>query len=190
MHAEGRMPAAAWAWDGGWPNTPDEFRTLVDAYADRLVRYAFCRVGNLQDAEDVVQDVFVRTFRAPPKSADDFRVGPYLYRSVANAATDLLRKRKRSAVARGEVVLQELPSAAEGPSERALAADELRRAETMLDRLPQSQAEVIRLRVLDDLQLNEIAEVVGCTVNTVSSRLRYGFRKLRRLVPQERRAPS
>lgn len=188
--SEGQTPAPSWAWDAGWPQSPDEFRTLVDAYADRLVRYAFCRVGNLQDAEDAVQDVFVRTFQDPPHRRGGVRAGPYLFRSVANACTDLLRKRKRSAVVREEVGIQESSGGAESPSELALAADELRRAETLLGRLPQAQAEVIRLRVFDDLQLSEIAEVVGCSVNTVCSRLRYGFQKLRRLVPQERRAKS
>ena len=38
------------------------------------------------------------------------------------------------------------------------------------------------MRVFDELRLGEIAEIVGCSVNTVSSRLRYGFRKLRNLV--------
>ena len=66
MHAEGEMPAPVVAWNAGWPKTDEEFRTLVGVYSDRLVGYAFRRVGNLQDAEDVVQDVFVSTYRLPP----------------------------------------------------------------------------------------------------------------------------
>jgi RNA polymerase sigma factor (sigma-70 family) len=62
------------------------------------------------------------------------------------------------------------------------AADELQRAERLLGHLPQAQAEAVRLRLLEGLRLNEIADVVGCSVNTVCSRLRYGFRKLRDLV--------
>jgi RNA polymerase sigma-70 factor (ECF subfamily) len=187
MHAEGEMPAPTLSWDAGWPKTPDEFRTLVDAYSDRLVGYAFRRVGNLQDAEDVVQDVFVSTYRLAPSRRGELRVGPYLYRSVANACTDLLRKRKRSAVAREEIGGQEPIGTCPEPTELALAAEELRRAESLLARLPEAQAEVVRLRVFDELRLGEIADVVGCSVNTVCSRLRYGFRKLRRLVPEERR---
>ena len=70
---------------------------------------------------------------------------------------------------------------------RPLAAEELRRAEALLARLPKPQAEAIRLRVCDELRLEQIAGLLGCSVNTVASRLRYGFRKLRRLVPQQRR---
>ena len=66
------------------------------------------------------------------------------------------------------------------------AADELRRTEELLRHLPQSQAEGVRLRVFEGLRLNEIADVVGCSVNTVCSRLRYGFRKIRNLVADNR----
>jgi RNA polymerase sigma-70 factor (ECF subfamily) len=74
---------------------------------------------------------------------------------------------------------------AKNPSEAALAAEELRRAEQLLGRLPDAQAEVVRLRVFDELRLSEIAQIVGCSVNTVCSRLRYGFQKLRGLVSRE-----
>ena len=65
------------------------------------------------------------------------------------------------------------------------AAEGLRRAESLLARLPEEQAEAIRMRVFDGLRLGEIAEVLGCPINTVGSRLRYGFQKLRNIVGAE-----
>ena len=62
MQVEPESPPSDDAWDGPWPQSPDEFAGLVDAYLDRLVRYAFRRLGNVQDAEDVVQEVLVRAF--------------------------------------------------------------------------------------------------------------------------------
>jgi len=52
--------------------------------------------------------------------------------------------------------------------------------------LPKKQSQVIRLRVFDELTLAEIADVVGCSINTVGARLRYGFRKLQKLVSREK----
>ena len=75
------------------------------------------------------------------------------------------------------------------PQDPAQAADEMQRAEQLLAHLPAEQAEVIRLRVFDGLRLNEIAELESCSVNTVCSRLRYGFRKLRDFVT-ERQEPN
>jgi len=162
-----------------WPQSRGEFATLVEAYAEPLARFALRRVGNLQDAEDVVQDVFVRALVDRSKRKEISAVGPYLYRSVANACTDLLRKRNRSAVFREEVDVSELLGKSEEPRE---AVEALRRAEALLGRLPKEQAEAIRLRVFDEMRLREIAEVVGCSTDTVCSRLRYGFQKLRSMV--------
>lgn len=170
------------AWDRAWPQTQREFEALVDACLDRLVRYAFSRLGNVQDAEDVVQEVLVRSFADRSKRKKVAAVGPYLYRSVANACTDLLRRRNSGAVFREEVRVEELLAQGGNPSHLLEAADEFRRAEKLLAQLPPAQAEAVRLRVFEGLRLNEIADVVGCSVNTVCSRLRYGFRKLRDLV--------
>ncbi len=185
MHVELEPPASAEPWEGPWPQSREEFARLVDMYLDRLVRYAFRRLGSIEDAEDAVQQVFVRAFADRSKRKRTSGVAPYLYRSVANACTDLVRRRKHSAKVREHLAAQG-PSAESGnPPQVALAAEELRRAEALLGRLPQAQAEVVRLRVFDELRLSEIAAIVGCSVNTVCSRLRYGFRKLRNLVSEK-----
>ena len=169
-----------------WPQSPSEVAVLVDAYAGRLVRYAFRQLGDYQDAEDVVQQVFVRAFVEHSNRRKVSAVGPYLYRSVANASTDLLRRRNCAAVFREEIGTQQLPAGSDGPVEMAQAAEGLRHAESLLGGLPKEQAEAIRLRVFDGLRLGEIAEVLGCPLNTVCSRLRYGFQKLRKMVGGER----
>jgi RNA polymerase sigma-70 factor, ECF subfamily len=173
------------AWHRPWPESQADLAALVEAYADRLVRYAFRQVSNRQDAEDVVQDVFVRALACRSKDSRVSAVGPYLYRSVANACTDLLRRRNCAAVFRDEVAIDVLLGGQNNPAEVVQAAEGLQRAERLLGRLPAEQAEVIRLRVFDELRLSQIAEVVGCPMNTVCSRLRYGFKKLRTLVAEQ-----
>lgn len=172
-------------WDRGWPQSPEEFEMLVEVYMDRLVLSAFRRLGNLHDAEDVVQEVFVRAFADRLKRKNISHVGPYLYRILINTCTDILRKRKRSGVSLESFQGNEISSGQNNPAEMAAAKDELSRVKELLRRLPRNQAEVIRLRVFDELRLSEIAEVVGCSMNTVHSRLRYGFRKLRKIISRE-----
>jgi RNA polymerase sigma-70 factor (ECF subfamily) len=183
---QSEIPESAQSQTPAWPQSHAEVAAVVDAYAGRLVRYAFRRLGDHQDAEDVVQQVFVRAFVDPSYRKQVQAVGAYLYRSVANACTDLLRRRDCAAVFREEVSTELSLAEAAGPSEIAQAAEGLRRAEAMLGRLPKEQAEAIRLRVFDGLRLGEIAEVLGCPMNTVCSRLRYGFQKLRKLVGEKR----
>jgi RNA polymerase sigma-70 factor (ECF subfamily) len=180
------VPESTDTWSSGWPQSPREFEALVDAYLDRLVRYAARRLGSIQDAEDVVQEVFVRAYMERVKCQAVVRTGPYLYRMVANACTDFLRKR-RSCVASLEDIEPEEPCSNErNPSEAAALNEETRRAEELLRLLPEGQAEVVRLRVFGELGLREIAETLGCPVDTVSSRLRYGFKKLRQIVSGKR----
>jgi RNA polymerase sigma-70 factor, ECF subfamily len=169
-----------------WPQSPSEAAALVDAYAGRLVRYAFRQLGNYHDAEDVVQQVFVRTLLDQSRNRRVSAVVPYLYRAVANACTDLLRRRNTATVFCEEVGIEESLAEVDGPVEIAQAAEGFRRAEALLAGLPKEQAEAVRLRVFDGLRLGEIAAVLGCPINTVCSRLRYGFQKLRRLVGEER----
>jgi RNA polymerase sigma-70 factor, ECF subfamily len=173
----------------GWPQSADEFGRLLDAYLDRLVRYAFCRLGSVQDAEDVVQDVLVRVFRDRSRERQISTVGPYLYRCVANGCIDFRRKRSREDGLDDKSDVESLPGEPRSPTAGAEAIEELRRVDRLLGRLPEAQAEVVRLRVFDELTLAEIGEVVGCSVNTVCSRLRYGFRKLREFVAQQEECP-
>jgi RNA polymerase sigma-70 factor (ECF subfamily) len=177
--------AAADAPELAWPQSPGEVAALVDAYADRLVRHAFRRLGDYQDAEDVVQQVFVRALVDRPGRGKVASVGAYLYRSVGNACLDLLRKQNSAAALREKIGRAESPATVSDPAEIAEAAEALRRAESLLAGLPHEQAEAIRLRVFDGLELSEIADMLGCPRNTAGSRLRYGFQKLRRLVGQQ-----
>ncbi len=174
-------------WDGGWPQTLSDFERLVEAFQDRLVGYAFRRLGNLHDAEDVVQDVFVRAYHSRTQRKTVTCVSAYLYRMVSNLATTLLRKRKRQgrSLSLNQVETAELSTNNLDGLQAVAASEELRRVETFLCRLPHRQAEVIRLRVFDELLLREIAEVIGCPLGTVKSRWAYGLEQLRQIILQE-----
>ena len=173
------------AWSGDWPQSQEDFQRFVDAYVQRLVSYAFRRLGSMQDAEDVVQDVFVRAYAERAKREGISAVTPYLYRMTANACTDVLRKRKRSKGFLDRFASENLPSGRGDALSLYAVSEEMQRAEELLRRIPKRQAEAIRLRVFDGLKVSEIAEVVGCRPNTAGSRLRYGFRRLRNIVSRE-----
>ena len=85
-------------WNAGWPQTVGEFEALVEAFQHRLVRYAFRRLGNHQDAEDVIQEVFVRAYRNPMPQGRVKQVSAYLYRMAHNMTVDLYPKKTREHV--------------------------------------------------------------------------------------------
>src|SRR5205807_1102055 len=80
-----------------WPQSIAEFDCLIEALQHRLVQYAFCRLHSMADAEDVVQDVFVRAYRDREKHRAIGNVEGFLFRMVANRCIDLQRRQRRSA---------------------------------------------------------------------------------------------
>lgn len=171
--------------DVDWPRTRGEFSALVLAFQDRLVRFAFRRLRRRDEAEEVVQEVFLRAYARMPQSNSVTRVSSYLYRMAANACTDALRKPGRNSIPLDTEQAERIPDPRSGASDETAALQELQRVEALIARLPRRQAEVLRLRILDELRFAEIAEVVGCSLGTVKSRFRYGIEKLRDVVEND-----
>src|ERR1700681_3860062 len=73
----------------------DAFRVLVERHSRPLFRLAFRMTGNQQDAEDVVQDSFLRAYRQLGKFDERASFGTWLYRIAANCSLDMMRARKR-----------------------------------------------------------------------------------------------
>jgi RNA polymerase sigma-70 factor (ECF subfamily) len=171
-----------------WPRDAAEFEQFVEAYQGHLVRYALRRLRNNADAEDVVQDVFLRAYMMGHCRRIVFRPVPWLYKVTANACTDLLRGRQRRLGREWAARLESLDvlSARDGTSKPVDDEDAALRAEMLLQRISRVQAETIRLRVFGELNIREIAAVMHCSTGTVNSRLRYGFGKLRRVVGKDR----
>jgi RNA polymerase sigma-70 factor (ECF subfamily) len=152
---------------------------LIEASQDELVRFAFYRLGNRDDAEDVVQDVYVKAYRDRARRRHITRVRPYLFRMVGNRCTDLLRARSRET---GDPVAEEYACVGDDAFSSAAAHEEAKALSRLLGSIPQKEAEVIRLRAFSELSFAEIADAVGSSVPTVKSRFRYGLDKLRRLL--------
>lgn len=169
-------------WTSGWPQTPPEFEALIDTFQDRLVRYAFCRLKDVGEAEDIVQEVFLKAYARRNELCNVSHVAPYLYRMIANLCIDRLRRPKPVVLRLEAIRAENMPSARSVATERVAAAEQLKHADELLARLPRRQAEVLRLRVFDELSLAEIAEICGCSLATAKSRLRYGVARLRRIL--------
>jgi RNA polymerase sigma-70 factor (ECF subfamily) len=172
-------------WQGGWPQTQEGFERLVEVFKNRLVRYVFRRFGNLKDAEDVAQEVFVRAYADRVRRQTVASVSAYLYRMAANLCTDQLRRSKLAGLPLDKAQAANISCPNPDGFQAAAAAEEITRIEALLDRVTPQQAEVIRLRILDDLGPREIAKMLGWRESTVKSRLRHGLEKLRAIVMQE-----
>jgi RNA polymerase sigma-70 factor (ECF subfamily) len=147
---------------------------IYDQYARQLYRYALAVTGSPDDAEDAVQEVFVRlarSIRRLPRVAD---LKAYLFSSTRNAACDILRARQRGGRL-GEAL--QLEARVAGQCEVS-SRDGSELCEAMLA-LPVEQREILVLKVFEEMTFKEIAAVLGVSINTVASRYRYAIGKLR-----------
>src|ERR1700704_4987181 len=123
----------------------EAFRALVERHSRSVFRLAYRMTGNEQDAEDVVQESFLRAYRQLAKFDDRASFGTWLYRIAANCSLDLIRARKRrSENQEGPVEgapdpLQVLADGAPTPERLALSSEVERRVAGALDDLSEME---------------------------------------------------
>lgn len=160
----------------------DALGALFDLTSHRLVRFAVTLIRHQHDAEDCVQTVLVRVAREPSLLASVTSPWAYLLRMVRNEAL-VLARRKRSRPVLGD--LTDLVT--------FRRVDELEREEThrevwaALRTLPVEQAEVVVLKIWEELTFAEIGQILDTSPHTAASRYQSALTKLtRRLAPSQR----
>jgi RNA polymerase sigma-70 factor, ECF subfamily len=154
----------------------EAFRELIERYQRRLLYYVRRVLSDGADPSDVLQEVWLRVFLklASLRAPEAFRV--WLYKIAHDETVSHLRKCPRECAVSNQcdpVVVEVDPC-----NEMDLLEDaEL--VHRSLERLSQPHREVLTLRFLEDLSLAEIAEIVGCGIGTVKSRLHYAKAAIR-----------
>ncbi|MFQ5731917.1 MAG: RNA polymerase sigma factor [Planctomycetaceae bacterium] len=153
---------------------------LYDLAAPRLARYAVTLTRNLDDAEDALQAAFVQIARCPQRLAEARHPWPYLLRVVRNEALRVVRQRCRNKAPLPDADLADRwgipnPGDLATQSERQEIAESVNSA---LNKLPPMQAEVVVLKIWENMTFAQIGAVLGTSPNTAASRYRYALEKL------------
>jgi RNA polymerase sigma-70 factor (ECF subfamily) len=150
----------------------EALEALVDQYATTLFRVAFSVLRNQSDAEDAVQEAFLRVLRHRETLGEirDHRV--WLIRIVWNIVLDRKRRAKtRPETDDVEELARVLPANGLSAEARAAAAQHHARVLACVDRLPAKERQVLILSAFEELSSVEIAAVLGITESSVRSRL-------------------
>ena len=144
------------------------FDTIVDRYQARLL--GFCRqmIGSTEDAEDVLQEVFVNAYKAMMADNREINLRPWLYRIARNRSLNHLRKPR--AVAQESMDMVPMVDAA-STAEKVHNREEFRQLLQDVTKLPETQRAALLLREIDGLSYEEIAEAMDTTVPSVKSLL-------------------
>ncbi|MCG3180241.1 MAG: ECF RNA polymerase sigma factor SigW [Phycisphaerae bacterium] len=178
--------------DGCKSGDQQAYERLIGLYSPRLYGYLLRLVGRPDDAEELLQEVFLRLVRSIGSYRHDGQLTAYLFRIATNVVRDRHRRKKvrphqvaeseaaedDAGLALGDQVAgdEPAPDASLGLRERA---DALNQA---LGRLPEEQRQVILLRHFSELPFGEIAQLMDCPVGTVLARAHRGLKRLRELL--------
>ena len=159
--ARGDSSALDWIWD---------------AYAARLLAFATALLCSHHDAEEVLQNVFVKIAQNRARLAAARSLKAYLFTMARNEAMTLARRRGRIEIAVDPAEFGLLPADTPEPP----PPEEAEAAARHLAALPEKQREIIVLKIYEEMTFDEISVSLGISLNTAASRYRYGIEKLKR----------
>ena len=144
----------------------DAFEELVRRYQTSIYRVALRMLGSRADAQDAVQETFVRAWRALPRFRHDSAISTWLYRIVTRRALDRIASR-RSTGTLNEVEVEAGPD----PAQAAEHQERLRAIRRAMARLPPDQRAALVLREFEGLSYQEVAQVLGASVPAIKTRI-------------------
>ncbi|TML77072.1 MAG: sigma-70 family RNA polymerase sigma factor [Actinobacteria bacterium] len=146
------------------------FDAIVQRYEQRVYAIALRMTGNIEDARDAMQDVFISALRALRSFRGDAQLSTWFHRVAVNASLDVLRKRKRH-VAEPIEEAGERPSDDIGPEDAAARAARAAEVQRALLHVSDDHRAVLVLHDLQDLDYAQTAAALDIPVGTVKSRL-------------------
>jgi RNA polymerase sigma-70 factor (ECF subfamily) len=163
----------------------DSFNQLMRRWERPIFALAYRVVGREEDARDIVQETFLRAFRSLPGFKGQAKFSSWLYRIALNLCRDWIRRQRRTPVVPAPEGVDIVELAAEqGPAESI--EDLVGRAQlsqtvgAAMRLLPEEQRTAIILKEYHGLTFQEIADLQGCPLSTVKTRLYQGLSVLRR----------
>jgi RNA polymerase sigma-70 factor (ECF subfamily) len=164
----------------------DAFRVLVERHSRSLFRLAFRMTGNEQDAEDVVQESFLRAYRRLGQFDDRASFGTWLYRIATNCSLDLvrLRKRRSESAAPADSEMEDpvlsLPSNDPTPERAALSSEVRDRVSEAMKDLSPTERTAFVLRHFEGMCMEDVSRILGCQAGAAKHSVFRAVQKLRR----------
>lgn len=159
----------------------EAFGLLVDLHYDRCARVAYRILGNREDAEEAVQDAFLRAYRALGGYQDRERFVAWMTRIVVNQCRSV-----REQIARRHAVFSDEvdPDAVRQYQSAEASQDGWPDLDAALAQLPEEQREAVVLRYTDDLTYQEMARITGAGESALKMRVQRAFVRLRAILQE------
>ncbi|MBN1510193.1 MAG: sigma-70 family RNA polymerase sigma factor [Sedimentisphaerales bacterium] len=162
----------------------DALRLIYDRHKLGLLRLAILLMGDIHDAEDAVQDVFLKLAESFDRISDHGNLKNFLITCLVNRIRTFRRDCRRREAAQPDGAATKT-TRVRPPDQWAVVNEQMQQITKAMSRLPLEQREAVTLRFQAGMEFREIAEIQNTSVNTVQGRYRYGMEKLRALLNSE-----
>lgn len=156
----------------------EPFRLLVKQYQRRIHVYCYHMLGDRQEAEDAVQDIFIKCYRYLASYTENISFSAWLYRISYNHCINLLKKRNAWYKVFSLYRWQQQLTASNEPDYNDLVGE-------MLGRLSSEDRNLILMRVIDERSFEEISQIIGCKPATARKKYERVKKRLRPLWSQQ-----
>lgn len=166
-------------------STEEAFRALVEEHSRKVFRLAYRVTGNEQDAEDVVQEAFLKAYNHFGRFDSRASFATWIHRIATNCAIDLLRRRSRRmgwGGSGGGFEAEDLPSHHPGPEARVRSLEVEDTMARALGALSPNERAAFVLRHIEGLSTEEIGEALGLRANAAKQTVFRAVHKLRRIL--------
>jgi RNA polymerase sigma-70 factor (ECF subfamily) len=171
----------------------EAFAELVEIYKGKLFQLAYRMLNNRQEAEDVVQDTFMRMHEHLERYDDSHKFSTWIYRIATNLCIDRLRRKKAAYsldadVSEGDGLdgYSVLQSPDYTPEQEFILSERQQVVRQAMDALPVKYKSAMALKYYQDLSLQEISDILHIPVSTVKTRIHRGRDYLRRRLEKEK----
>jgi RNA polymerase sigma-70 factor (ECF subfamily) len=161
-------------------NNPDALILIYDSMGRQLYCHVLGLVGEEADAEDIMQDLFVRLAHNRRILMNAGNPEAYIFAMARNLAIDMMHRRKKNMIS-----IDEYPQVLEYRATVTDSALNHRSLFKALLSLPIAQREIINMKCFGEMSFDAIARCLGISINTAASRYRYALNKLRRRVKEK-----
>src|ERR1700704_5224451 len=163
----------------------DTFRLLVERHSQLIFRLAFRMMENEQDAEEVVQETFLRAYRALDGFESRANFGTWIYRIALNRCYDLLAQRKSRPMMQTQEdpeapnIIEQIPTTNPNPERRALSQEIEVRVRSAMEQLTAGERMAFVLRHFEGRSVEEIARALNVREGAAKNRVHRAVQKLR-----------
>lgn len=176
------------------PPPHKEFREFVMVHADRIYTHAFRMLGNREDAEEAVQDIFLKVHRGIANFRGQSDIRTWLYRITVNTCLTRLRRKRPERIypdpEQSGNQWETIVSKDDSPEDLAIEKDKKNFVIGTLEMIPPNDKEILLLFHIDEMKYEEIANVLDVPIGTICTRLYRARKKLRAALEATQKQPK